>query len=391
MEQLDTRIDNQDARISIDTDLLCQFLFEFFFGGIFIAESGILRNFLSFGFAVLKAHGKVLKATKESYLADMSAIVPITYSLLSLIPYSMLAGSVSTELKNLQKYESSLRLAFTRVRLKSESIAFYSGEGTEEEQIMIRGGSLWGAYQRYGWAKFKLDLFLQWMNVGKDMLGILVAGPVIHFGAKESGKEPDRGSYSTLDMCVRQQASAILQVAMVSLDAIKAASYSRRVVGMLQALEEFQALAGEESERIPANVRKLEASKMIDAAEGPAVLMRNCNIYTPDGQFLLMEGFSFDWKAGERWLIQGPSGIGKSSILRVVAKLWPLFESPSAMISGTQGAVFERPGPENLFFIAQKPYLVPGSLRLQVAYPVWSDSLLKVEDEVLHRLFLGVF
>ena len=67
-------------------------------------------------------------------------------------------------------------------------------------------------------------------------------------------------------------------------------------------------------------------------------------------------------------------------------RLWPLFRSVDDI---RRPAVFTRPPATNVFFISQSPYLFPGSLREQIAYPIWDDRLTAgLTDDVLQRLLL---
>ena len=103
-----------------------------------------------------------------------------------------------------------------------------------------------------------------------------------------------------------------------SLDLVKARAFAQRVVKVLEVMEEFQALTGETGDRIPENVRRLESSTLVTPEVASNVVFKNCYIYTPDGKRLLMPGVNFEIKEGESCLIMGPSGIGKSSLLRVL-------------------------------------------------------------------------
>ena len=58
-----------------------------------------------------------------------------------------------------------------------------------------------------------------------------------------------------------------------------------------------------------------------------AQVFENCAIYTPDGDRLLIRNLSLTLKEGESCLVMGPSGIGKSSVLRV---------PPNPAIAGSQ-------------------------------------------------------
>ena len=81
----------------------------------------------------------------------------------------------------------------------------------------------------------------------------------------------------------------------------------------------------------------------------------------PAGGNELIESLSFVVHSGEHLLINGPNGVGKSAVARIVAGAWPTYRG-----------LVSRPrcvGTDGVMFLPQRPYLSTGTLRDQVIYP----------------------
>ncbi len=71
-----------------------------------------------------------------------------------------------------------------------------------------------------------------------------------------------------------------------------------------------------------------------------------------------VQGLDWQISLGERWLVTGASGSGKSTILRAIADLWPFGEGR-----------IDVPTKGKMLFLPQRPYMPVGSLREALAYP----------------------
>lgn len=122
------------------------------------------------------------------------------------------------------------------------------------------------------------------------------------------------------------------------------------------------------------------ATSSIEVMESDAngLSVHNLTLMTPSGSVprKLINNLSFQVEAGQRLLVAGPSGVGKSSLLRAISGLW------------TNGSgIIERPTGSRVFFLPQRPYCTLGTLRANLLYP--RDDVLDgstLSDEELLRI-----
>ena len=107
-----------------------------------------------------------------------------------------------------------------------------------------------------------------------------------------------------------------------------------------------------------------------DVNENPALILRDLALVTPGASSrMLVRNLNLSMRWGDRLLITGASGEGKSSLLRAIAGLW------------TKGSgSITRPSDEDVYFLPQRPYCALGSLRNQLLYP----STLNESDSEVH-------
>jgi vitamin B12/bleomycin/antimicrobial peptide transport system ATP-binding/permease protein len=290
-------------------------------------------------------------------ISDRLALVLLVYSVggTSLIVFA------SRKLVNLNyqqlKLEADFRYGLVHIRDNAESIAFYRGEQQEGREA---GRRLEGAVRNYDrliiWEAL-ISVIQRSYDYFSRFLPWLVIAP-IYFA-----KEVDFGVFGQASIAFSQVLFSVSYI-VNNIDRLAAFSAS------ISRLEGFQGKV--DSIGIEAAALEAQLAATSTGSSGNSILVSHVDLVPPRTNRTLIRDLSVEVDRHQRLLVVGPSGCGKTSFLRMVSGLWP----PAA------GRV-ERPKEGDLLFIPQKPYMLLGSLREQLCYPLQPD---RFSDEQLRHV-----
>jgi vitamin B12/bleomycin/antimicrobial peptide transport system ATP-binding/permease protein len=258
---------------------------------------------------------------------------------------------------NQQRFEADYRFALVHTRDNAEAIALYDGARDEANHLRRRFANVI--------ANFKLLILWQrhlaFFTNAYDNAAVLVPYFVLA-GAYFSGHF-QLGQFTQAGIAFSMLQGSLSLV----VDQFQQLSNYASVVNRLAAFEEHCDAAQSE---------KINGEPHIEVAEANGKLaVQDVTLMTPGGRRVLQQNFSIEMQAGDSVLLTGPSGVGKTSLMRAVAGLW----------SFGRGRIL-RPALEEIMFLPQKPYLVLGSLREQILYPragaIVDDALFEILDEI---------
>ena len=310
---------------------------------------------LSLGLGLLRA--VVTLASFVTILWGLSGplVVPLGHRLLPIPGYMVWAALVyavlGTGLTHLigrplvrlnfaqERFEADFRFGLVRLRENAEGIALYGGEADEARSLRARFGAVWRNWFELMRYQKRLIGFTAGYQQAAVIFPILVAAPRYFSGAIQLGG-------------LMQTSSAFGQVQ----DSLS------WFVGAYSDLADWKAsvdrLAGFEAAIRGARAAALTGQGITLAPGAPGrFAAHDLALDLPDGR-RLVEAEGFTLAAGRHSLLTGPSGVGKSTVFRALARIWPF----------GHGRVEMAPG-DRALFLPQRPYLPIGTLREAVSYP----------------------
>jgi putative ATP-binding cassette transporter len=235
--------------------------------------------------------------------------------------------------------EAQVRFELVRTRENAESIALIGGESDERTAI---DGSLGTALRRWrsvAAQQAKMTLIIHGNTTLAPVLPLLLGAPKYLAGSMSLGQ-------------LMQIAAAFVQVQIafnwLVENYIRLAEWqasARRVLDLRRTIID-----------LPAEVDDGDTIR-IGTSPDEALHLRDLVVAHHSGR-VVIDGAEAKFLPGEKILLRGDSGTGKSTLIRAIAGLWPWGSGQVLLPDGA-----------DLMFVPQKPYVPNGSLRDALIYP----------------------
>ncbi|AOA58618.1 ABC transporter ATP-binding protein/permease [Acinetobacter larvae] len=349
----DKVIDNPDQRIQQQIGPFCDVLLSI--------PQMILGSVLglSIQVGILVSISEVFLWTNMAYIA--------------LVLLSTYYFSVPLIRKNWEKTvaDAELRSGLAHVRENAENIAFYQGEGKASQGI---GARIQQVYQKNR-AIFVFNSKVAGANVFiyaiPSLLSALILAPLFFQGTISYGSIAQATMAAMIiEMSFRNFFAFIPLLADVAPQAIRLAEIQEQQSADLTAVQQnpvdtVSAIEPVPPPCVPTKPKPIASHQAIaqqasgivydDATD---IVIQHLSIQVPDSEQYLIENLNLHLAVSQHVLIVGATGVGKSSLMRVMAGLWQHGQGYVALPR------------DDIMFFPQRPYMFYGSLADQLRYPL---------------------
>ncbi|UPQ98050.1 type I ABC transporter [Chloropicon primus] len=310
--------------------------------------------------------------------------------------------------KRKQALEGSYRMAQTRLKSNSESVAFYKkGIVVEAETIQQRLAQMVAHNSKllFNTWRFSMVQDLALKYFGATFAVILIIGPFF-----EGHLRPNNTMKGRADMLSNMRYHTGVVISLFTAFGVlgnmpnktsKMRAYVQRIGGLMDAMQATPQIT--KSGEAASEERTYKSALTQDAppgdeapAESPnSIVFKNATVKTPAGHTLIRD-LNLVIEEGTNLLVTGPNGAGKSSLFRVLGGLWQLEEGfvskPRRNASDRGSAKGDEGLAADIFYVPQKPFVSVGTLIGQLIYPSTVDKDRKLVDnpELLRELLRKV-
>jgi putative ATP-binding cassette transporter len=347
MQALGDGTDNPDQRIAEDLRTFTQQTLELLVG--LLGSLTTLAAFLSMLWS-LSAQAAFSFHGKPVALPGYLVWTAVVYSFFGTVLIAWIGRPLITLDFDQERYQADFRFSLVRLRENSESVALYGGEARERSEFLRRFASIFSNF----WQIMRRTKRLNWWASGYGQAAIIF--PVLVAMPAYFAKSIGIGVIMQISSAFGQVQNALSFV----VNSYTGLASWHAVVDRLRFFD--QAMAQVRTTR--------EVHQKLVRRDGPALDLVQVAVSLPGGR-VLVRGLDLHLERGERLLIMGPTGSGKSTLIRAMAGIWPYSEGEIRIPLG-----------ERMLVLPQRPYLPLGTLRDVLLYP-FGDA---ATDEQLEQL-----
>jgi putative ATP-binding cassette transporter len=346
---------NPEGRIAEDTRLATEPLVEFFIGVInaILTAVAFLGILWTVGGTVV-----IVVASSRIPVPGFFVWAAIGYALVCSLAMLKFGRPLANRLEAKNGEEARFRYELTRVRESAENIALIGGDEDERARLDATFGEVASRWIAVIGQQAKMTWIINGNAVLAPVIPLLIGFPEYLVGNLSLGE-------------LMQVATAFVQVQLALNwfveNSVRIAEWfasAQRVVGLSAALDDLEASLGS----------SVNETILLGESPDDALRIEELVIKQRNGR-LMVDAPEVTIAQGQKVLVKGESGTGKSTLIRAMAGLWPW---------GT-GQIL-RPKGARIAFMPQGPYLPLGSLRRALLYPATDREVDDAElQKALHR------
>ena len=335
MQISDSGIDNPDQRVSEDLYQFASHTLGIFFN---VLQSSLTLG--SFGYVLWSLSGDMhfMLGAVEIHIPGYLCWAAFLFAIVGTFIISKLGRKLSGLDYQQQQHNANFRYGLIRLRENSEQIAILGGEEAEKNKLDLLFQRIYTNFISISILQKNLAFFTNGYNILASIAGILFALPI--YLAKKielGGLMQTAGAFGS-----------VISAFSIIINSFYQLTQWRAVIHRLTEMNNSMQV-------LQKNKQKSEIT--LEKSAHFAIEIQNLHLKSPIG-ISLIENINLTFEKGQTFLLCGPSGLGKSTLMRTIAGAW---HYGSGHIRVHQDA--------NMMLLPQKPYLPLGSLQEALVYP----------------------
>lgn len=347
-----------EFRIADDVRLAIEPLVEFALGllsAVIMAATFATILWYVGGSARLTLGGRTIEI--PAFMAVAAVLYAIIASGAAYVAGRPLVGRVSEK----NEAEAQFRAEMTRLRENAESVALIRGDKDELRSVLSGYGTVVGAWMKVIRQQGVIALVLNSNGALFPLIPLVLVTP------KYLSGELSLGGVMQLVAAFSAVQGALIWFVDNFIKLAEWYASAARVMELVTALEEIDL----------GTVMEDETTIDLGTSDDGAILIEGLSVADRAGRVVINDA-SVRIAMGEKVMLTGESGSGKSILIRALAGLWPWGSGSIRVPKGVKIA-----------FVPQRPYLPLGTLRQALTYPDQKKVPQAVMEKAMRRCGLG--